>query len=262
MAERLSFILVQPRHVLRWSGWLGGGGEVLQQAYPKAETRIAEPMPELLARSRAAQGRTWWQAWRGKPGSGVLDVESIEPGRADLLWANMALHASDDPPAWLSHWHSMLAVDGFVMFSCLGPGTLKELRGIYRAQGWSVPTLPFVDMHDLGDMMVAAGFADPVMDQETIRLQWHDAASALRELRSLGGNASPQRWPGLRTPRWRAQLEAALTDSSADGRPALSFELVFGHAFKVPPKLTVKPETSIPLERMREMTRRGRPGGE
>ena len=69
--------------------------------------------------------------------------------------------------ALFERWQRALAVDGFVMFSCLGPGTLRELRALYARLGWRAPAQDFIDMHDLGDMLVHAGFADPVMDQES-----------------------------------------------------------------------------------------------
>lgn len=117
----------------------------------------------------------------------------------------------------------------------------------------------FVDMHDLGDMMVHAGFADPVMDQETLHLHWSDARSMLDELRGLGGNVSPARFAGLRTPRWARRLEALLQSVALDGRPGMSFEIVYGHAFKAAPRASVSSQTSISMEQMRQMVRSSRP---
>ena len=184
-------------------------------------------------------------------------MDEVPQGEAQLVWANMMLHASEDPPATIARWHRALAVDGFVMFSCLGPDTLKELRSLYRSAGWPPPAQDFVDMHDLGDMLVHAGFADPVVDQETLRLHWADGAAMLGELRSLGSNASPARFAGLRTPRWHSSLEASLV-SSAQGRPEASFEVIYGHAFKAAPRLPHGGETRVSLEDMRSLVK-GRP---
>jgi malonyl-CoA O-methyltransferase len=112
-------------------------------------------------------------------------------------------------------------------------------------------------------MMVAAGLADPMMDQELLTLTWPDPQAALDELRSLGGNVDPLRHPGLRTPRWQARLREALAARArqrADGRVALTFELVYGHAFKAEPALKVAAHTSFSptqLQRMARGTRRG-----
>ena len=155
-------------------------------------------------------------------------------------------------------WQRALDVDGFLMFSTLGPGSLRELVQLYGRLGWPVPMAPFVDMHDLGDMLVQAGFADPVMDQETLTLNWPSSEALLAELRLLGGNIDPHRMPGLRTPRWRARLLQAL-DSLAgpDGRIALGFEVVYGHAFKAVPRPRMAGETAVSLDDMRAMVRRG-----
>ena len=103
------------------------------------------------------------------------------------------------------------------MFSCLGPGTLRELRDLYRAEGWPTPTPGYIDMHDLGDMLVEAGFAEPVLDQETITLRWRSATALLAELRQLGGNTAPDRFPGLRTRVARSPLAASASAPDADG---------------------------------------------
>jgi malonyl-CoA O-methyltransferase len=111
-------------------------------------------------------------------------------------------------------------------------------------------------MHDVGDMLVHAGFADPVMDQERIDLTWGDPAKALADLRALGGNLSPLRHAGLRGRAWRARLLEALESlRGADGRLHLSLELVYGHAFKPAPRLTVSGETRVSLDQMRNMVR-------
>jgi malonyl-CoA O-methyltransferase len=142
------------------------------------------------------------------------------------------------------------------MFSCLGPGTLRALRDLYLRMGWPPAMADFVDMHDLGDMLVHAGFADPVMDQEVITLSWDGPQALLRELRSLGANASPDRWAGLRTPRWRARLLAELGAMAApDGRIHMQFEVAYGHAFKAAPRAPLSAETTVSLDDMRTMVR-------
>ena len=186
----------------------------------------------------------------------------MRAGSAGLLWANMMLHGVADPAAQLQLWHRALAVDGFVMFSTLGPGSLQGLRALYARQGWPSPHAAFVDMHDIGDMLVRAGFADPVMDQELITLTWPDADALLAELRTLGGNADPQRFAGLRTPRWRQRLLDALQGlRDEQGRVRLVFEVVYGHAFKAAPKPRIAAQTTVALDDMRSMVRASRRDG-
>jgi malonyl-CoA O-methyltransferase len=262
MAEKLQLILRQPERVIDWWSALGAGAALLAQAYPKAERVLVEPDPAWAARSLEQTRRPWWSAgrWTGAPVEVATAGANIAPG-AGLVWANMMLHAVVDPPALFSEWQRLLRADGFVMFSCLGPGTLRELRALYAELGWPAPTPGFVDMHDLGDMLVQSGFADPVMDQETLTLRWSSPAALLAELRALGGNTAPDRFPALRTPRWRARLERALqTLAAPDGTIGLSFEVAYGHAFKAAPRLQAG-ETTVSLDDMRAMVRtsHGRP---
>ncbi len=263
MAERLEFILVKPETVLEWWGFAGAGAAPLAARYPHSHRLVVEPTEALRERGRAAAKSPWWSMkhWRGSPPQ-VLLPDDVQPASTHLVWANMMLHASVDPAALIGRWHRALAVDGFVMFSCLGPGTLRELRDLYRDLGWPPAMAEFVDMHDLGDMLVHAGFADPVMDQEVLNLSWDSPAALLAELRGLGVNASPDRHAGLRTPRWKDRLTEALTQRAGpDGRIHLSFEVAYGHAFKVPPRVPLSAESTVSLNDMRALVRAKPPRG-
>ncbi|MEF7614784.1 biotin synthase [Aquincola sp. MAHUQ-54] len=259
MAERLPVIRSQPEAVLQWWAHAGGSDAVLRETYPKARQLKVEPTAALLGRSLEGAAAPWWSArrWTGAEPSAWLE-DDVPAACGGLLWANMVLHAVVDPPALLAKWRRVLAVDGFLMFSTLGPGTLPELRALYRELGFGSPAAALVDMHDIGDMLVHAGFADPVMDQEQLTITWPTPQALLAELRHLGGNADPQRMAGLRTPRWHARLLQALQARAApDGRIALRFEVVYGHAFNPPPRPALAAQTSVSLDEMRTMVRAG-----
>ena len=256
MADRLAFIRQPPQRVLDWS--LEGGLDVapaLRAACPGARLQRLRPdAPEGAAPS-------WWSRWLGRVrprGAADVPLQALAEGGADLLWSGMLLHREEDPPALLARWRQALAAEGFVMFTTLGPGTLAPLRALYARMGWPEPFAPFVDMHDLGDMMVAAGFADPVMDQDVLYLTYRSPKDLLDELRTLGGNLSPLRGTGLRTPRWRARLLSELEKlAGPDGRIEMPFELVHGHAFRAPDRgPAVAAETRIGVEDMKLMLRK------
>ena len=262
MAERLAIIKLKPARVVDWWSFTGAGAEILTSAYPTAQRTEVEPSAALMLRSQQAHVKPWWALRRSEADRAAVVADDAfeaaltEP--AQLVWANMMLHAVANPPALLARWQRALSVDGFVMFSCLGPDTLRELSALYRRVGWPTPTMNFVDMHDLGDMLVRAGFADPVMDQEVLKLSWADAAALLAELKTWGGNAAPDRTVGLRTPRWKDRLEAELNElKAADGRIYLSFEIAYGHAFKAAPRTLPATQTEVSLDSMRGLVRAG-----
>ena len=256
MAERLPVVKLKPAVLIDWWSATGASRELLRAAYPKARVLRVEPAAAI-----ARPAAPWWQHVARRAALSV-EAAAVQPGAAQLVWANMVLHAVFDPGVLMAQWRRALAVDGFLMLSTLGPDTLRTLRDIYRDAGWGAAHAPFTDMHDLGDMLVRAGFADPVMDQERLTLTWATPEALLGELRTLGANADPARFAGLRTPRWRSRLLGALCErATADDRIALEFELVYGHAFNPPPRIRVAGETRVALDELRTMARSGRRPG-
>jgi malonyl-CoA O-methyltransferase len=271
--ERLSIIKLQPQQVLDASGWLGQGAAVLSRRYPAATVSVLERDNDALMHEPTSAPQTWssrWARWAGwKPGGGARPAAqaTIAPGQpwpeVDLVWSNLDLHTHADAEAEIARWHAAVKPGGFVMFSALGPGSFAELQRWHHELGFGPATVPFVDMHDHGDMLVQAGFADPVMDQERLSFTWSDPAAALRDLRALGGNAHPARFAGLRTPRWRQRLsEAWHAHAGSDGRLSLSVEVAYGHAFRVERASRVPAEARITVDELRATARSGiQPGG-
>lgn len=257
MVERLEWITTQPQSWAHWSPLRGGmqAHAQLRKRYPQAASYLVEATPALAAQAVAASTDNWWspKRWGAAPQHAGRPPE----GGAQMVWSNMLMHQVADPQALIADWHSALGVDGFLMFSCLGPDTVQELRRVYAALGWPPPGHAFTDMHDWGDMLVHAGFAEPIMDMERIRLTYASPARLLQDLRELGRNLHPQRFAGLRGRSWRQQLDSELARQLADpdeeGRLTLTFEVVYGHAFKPAPRPRMASESAVSLQDMRSM---------
>ena len=259
MATRLPVIRLKPSRILDWGAFVGASAAVLKQSYPQALRLAVEPDAMRREATAADLQQPWWSPGRWRAATvHAVTADAVAAASGELLWSNMGLHGVIDPQAEMAAWHRALVVDGFLMFSTLGPGTLGGLRDLYAALAWPVPMAPLVDMHDLGDMLVHAGFAGPVMDQETITLTWATPQALLTDLRQLGGNVDPRRAAGLRTPRWRERLSSLLAQRAGpDGRIALDFEVVYGHAFRPAPRPRLAAQTQVPLDDMRAMVRSG-----
>lgn len=265
MADRLPLFRQPPKRVADWYGREFPNTALLQVGCPQARIVRVDPGDVGGHGGIDRASAPWWSPARWRGTETLTPAVSLPPESVDLLWAPMGLHWRADPLLEMQRWRSVMAIDGFLMFSTFGPGTLEALREIHAGEGWPVPHAPFVDMHDLGDMLVESGFADPVMDQETITLTWPSAEALVAELRTLGGNTDPSRSPGLRTPRWRHRWLTALESLRQEAGPgearyALSFEVVYGHAVRPPPRLRVAAETTVGLQDMRSILR-GRPRG-
>ncbi len=264
MMDRLQWIKFAPLAWAHWGAVRGGlkAHRQLVQKYPQAPCFVAEMMPDKKQAALRVLTPRWWNpaGWFGQK----VRFEMPAAGSVDMLWANMALHEAQDPQTLLAEWHKALKVNGFLMFSCLGPDTAIELRDLYRALGWPPAGHDLTDMHDWGDMLVQAGFAEPVMDMERITLTYETPARLLQELAGLGRNFHPARFPGLRGRAWKAGLEQLIAQRLAtgpDGRLALTFEVIYGHALKPQPRLKVSAMSSVSVADMRAMLKDGRPPG-
>ncbi len=255
MQDRLQWIKLQPQAWAHWGALRGGLQAHAQLAglYPNSTCFIAEAHTERAQTATKNIAKPWWKPSQWRAASPRF--EAPPPASVDMLWANMALHESADPQALLAEWHQALKVNGFLMFSCLGPDTARELRALYAQLGWPPAGHELTDMHDWGDMLVQTGFAEPVMDMERITLTYETPTRLLQELAELGRNFHPERFAALRGRQWKARLERELAAhlTGADGRLSLTIEVIYGHALKVAPKIKVSPLSAVSVADMRRM---------
>jgi malonyl-CoA O-methyltransferase len=262
MEERLQWIKRAPQAWADWEPVRGGlaAHALVAQRYPQAQVHVVEPVPARAAVARERLARPWWKRLAGSS----VEIGAVPAGSVQMLWSNMQLHMSADPQALLQQWHAALAVDGFLMFSCLGPDTLQQLRAAYGAAGWPPPAHEFTDMHDWGDMLVHTGFAEPVMDMERITLAFDTPERLLAELRELGANLHPGRFGALRGAAWRARLLEVVDTQlrGPDGKLSLTFEIIYGHALRPVPRARVGEQTAVSMDDMRAMLQSERRGRE
>ena len=256
MLERLQWIKLQPQAWAHWGAVRGGlqNHQQLVKKYPKSQCFVVEANVNTAQAAIKRIVNPWWMPANWK--TPFPRFEAPIPGRVDMLWANMALHVAAEPQALLAQWHSALKVDGFLMFSCLGPDTAIELRQLYQQLVWPPAGHDLTDMHDWGDMLVAAGFAEPVMDMERITLTYETPQRLLKELAELGRNFHPARFKGLRGRAWQKRLYRELANNlntGPDGRLQLTFEIIYGHALKAESKARVSALSAVSIQDMRSM---------
>src|SRR4029450_9326420 len=255
LASRLEYIRLAPQRILDVGCGLGRSRLDLIAIHRDARGVGVGRCPAMARAGRDEQRRglglgRWWRrnAFEWIVGDG--GELPFADGTIDLVYSNLMLHWHPAPHDVFPEWKRVLRVGGLLLFSCFGPDPLKELRGAaQRSLPRSAP-MPFVDMHDFGDMLVASGFATPVMDVEVLTLTYPDPRALLEEVRALGGNARPDRALGLPSGRQARALLSALAGSrDAGGRIPLTFEIAYGHAWKPAPR---QPGVqSIPVDDLR-----------
>ena len=222
MAARLDYVKLTPRRIGDIGCATGDGIRELRRRYPEALPLAVDFAPPMLMAVRARV--PLMQRLRGKaPRLVNADVRALPlaAGSLDLAWSNLVLHWLDDPLPAFRELHRALAVGGLLTFSLLGPDTLKELR----AAG-ATALRRFPDMHDIGDMLVAAGFAEPVMDMEMIAFKYRRPRQLLADQRHLGVRDGLLGHMGWRD--WRRVF--------AGWNRSATFEIVYGHAWKAEAK--------------------------
>jgi malonyl-CoA O-methyltransferase len=233
MLARLDYIRATPRRILDAGAGPAREATALLARYPQAVLVTLDFSRAMLRTARRSQGVREWLRRRARPLPVVADFAHmpLPAGSVDLLWSNMALHWAPVPGAALREFARVLAPDGLLMFSTLGPDTLKELRlaaGPSQVHG-------FTDMHDIGDALVGAGFTAPVMDAETITLTYADPEGLFADLRRSGQtSARADRARGLRGRGFLERLRARLVEQAEGGRISATFEVVYGHAWRAP----------------------------
>ena len=259
-------IRLVPKRALDAGCGAGADMSVLQKRYPTAQVIGLDAALPMLGHARQVQraGLSSLQRWLARAFSPLANAARghdtllicgdfvqlpLPPLSVDLIWSNLALHWTALPDQAIAEWSRVIAVDGLLMFSCFGPDTLKELRMDADIADAAPRVLPFVDMHDYGDMLVAAGFATPVMDMETITVTYTDTKKLLADVRALGGNPLASRRSGLTGKKtWQQLIDHLERQRRLDGTIPLSFDIIYGHAFRPAPKKTVAGESVVRLD--------------
>jgi malonyl-CoA O-methyltransferase len=261
LLARLDFMTLQPGRVLDAGAGTGYGLLHLRGRYEAAELCALDIAPAMLHTARARLPQPTW-AQRVLPPKGTpihyalkhvwsrmspLSPSSVSPthlvcadmerlpllaNSMNLVWSNLALQWTHDLEAALKGFHRVLAPGGLLIFSIFGPDTLKELRAAFSTVDDAPHVNRFIDLHDIGDMLIHAGFASPVMEMDLLTLTYSDLKSLMRDLKGLGAhNAAAMRRRGLLGKQAWAKLEQAYERHRDKGRLPATFEVIYGHAW-------------------------------
>lgn len=254
LVERLQLLSVQPRAVLDLGCRNGYQLGALQKCYPEALVVGVDPIGP-----GTVNARRWWQRKRpeqpalaGDPHLLPLANESV-----DLVVSNLFLPWCHDPAAVFSEVVRVLRPNGAFMFTSAGPDTLVEFAALWQQIDEFAHLFGLVDMHNIGDELLAAGLSAPVLDRENITVDYASVDALQIELRNVGaGNIACGRRSGLMADSVRTKLR----NLAPEGRFSVTLELVHGHGWKGALPRNRKnsgDEFSVSLDSLRQSLRNG-----
>ena len=225
LLERLSFQRQNPQRIIDLGCGTGVASAELKNRFRKAQVIGIDSSRAMLARMQKRSGLL-------RPlRAACADFQALPLAErsVDLVFSNMAFQWTNDPVSLFAEIRRVLSPDGMLLFSTLGPGSLTELATAWESTGENARVTGFVDILDIGDALMAAGFQEPVMDAEPMTLTYPDITAMMNELEATGMAGFLQGGPGL--DKSRESLEAAYDRFRVDGRYPVSYELVYGTAF-------------------------------
>ncbi|SFK42340.1 malonyl-CoA O-methyltransferase [Nitrosomonas aestuarii] len=244
MFSRLDYIKYAPDTILDAGSGTGYGTQKLSVRYPDSRLVAMDIAWAMLQHAQpiATGWRRFWPFQKKQIQYLCADMERlpVKDESVGMIWSNLALQWCNDLDKTFCEVNRVLKTDGLFMFSTFGPDTLQELRQAFGHVDASVHVNRFIDMHDIGDLLVHNRFATPVMDMEYITLTYDDVMRVMRDLKAIGAhNVAQGRRQGLTGKmRWKKVIERYETLRSKGKLPA-TFEVIYGHAWKLPPKQSV-----------------------
>lgn len=249
MFARLDYIKYVPDIILDAGSGTGYGSQKLNNRYPDSHLLAVDIAWSMLSRARPRQ--TWWHRFwpfHQKQAQYICaDIEQlpVKEESVGMIWSNLALQWCNDLDKTFRELNRVLKTDGLLMFSTFGPDTLKELRQSFGHADTYVHVNQFIDMHDIGDLLVHNRFATPVMDMEYITLNYDDVISVMRDLKAIGAhNVAQGKQQGMTGKSKLTKVIDQYETWRSNGKLPATFEVIYGHAWKMPPRQPIlTPET-------------------
>lgn len=228
LLERLDFLRIAPERILDLGAGTGHLARALTKRYRRARIVALDIAHAMLLQARRRSG--WWRRPRFVCG----DIERLPfaDHSVDLLLSSLTVQWCNALEPTFAEFRRVLRPGGALLFTSLGPDTLHELRASWAAADGYSHVNTFLDMHDVGDMLLRAGLRDPVLDVERLTLTYPDLRGLVDDLKALGAhNLTAGRARGLTgKARWQ-RVRETYDGFRADGLLPATYEVIYGHAW-------------------------------
>ena len=238
LAERLEYIKLEPKRAVDIGCGTGYITHDLLKRYPKTEIISLDLSINMLQQTATVDQqdwKKWFKPQKNKPLTVCADAERLplQNQSVDLIASNLMLQWSNNLSETFTGFHAVLAPNGLLLFTTFGPDTLKEMRESWASVDDQPHTSTFVDMHEVGDALLQAGFINPVTDMEVITMTYHSVRQLMKDIKNIGAtNTHSERSKGLMGKNKLKAFEQAYEQfKTPEGLYPASWEIIYGHAW-------------------------------
>ena len=251
--EQLPLFKIEPKQILDLGCGTGQISQALADYYPRASITALDIAASMVTMTRERIKPSGFRLWpQPKHHFLVGDAESLPfaDNSFEMITSNLTFQWCADLPQLFGEIQRVLAPGGLLLFTTLGPDTLKELRASWQEVDKTVHVNSFADMHDVGDAMLSGRLGDPVVDMEQITITYEKAITLMRDLKTIGAhNMNPERSRGLTSPKKLSAVSAAYEQfRMADGMLPATYEVIYGHAWRGEPRKVAEPQQDFAFD--------------
>lgn len=229
LLDRLHLMKLSPHNIVEAGCGTGLSSKQLSQLFPSARVYQLDIAWKMLLQAKRKSRRFF-----SKCSSICCDVEQLplRGNSLDMIFSSLMLQWCSDLDQTLKNFRNALQNQGLLVFATLGPDTLKELRASWTAVDDNVHINTFLDMHDVGDALIRAGFVEPVMNVEHMSMKYSNALTMMKELQRLGvRNVNKERVRGLTGRQKLARVLDAYEKFRTGQHLPATYEVIYGHAW-------------------------------
>jgi malonyl-CoA O-methyltransferase len=238
MFLRLKLLKINPSSILDLGCGPGNAGPDLKKFYKPHDLIYLDFAYEMLKKAEEKNRDHFLKAFSSRTAQQFIcaDMEAIplEENSVDMVWSNLSLQWCNDLDRVFAQIAKILTHNGLFIFSTFGPSTLHELRSSLASFSEHSHVNQFIDMHDIGDALIRCGFSDPVLDVDVYTLTYSTFKEIMYDLKHIGArNALQGRAKGMTGKGFLYQLEKLYEVYRANDKLPASYEVVYGHAWRV-----------------------------
>ncbi len=233
MDSRLQFVHIRPQEIVLMGADFFNSPRLLTQRYPEASLLEIEPDLAFLQASQriGKKSKNLWEKFRNKHPKQIQQslYEPINLAGAEMLWSNLSLQIDNDISGALSNWSHILKAEGMLFMATFGPDTLQEVFTLLQTHHIEVKREKLWDMHDIGDILLANGFMQPITDMSRLSIQYKAADNFWEDMALL------RLFDAFQIQAPKEVYQKLITDAIEQKQlETITLEIVYAHALKKP----------------------------